>query len=82
MSGNKKSDEDRDHLADALDRSDRELKLLANFYHQHGYLESAQDIYRTMLKIQRQREDTHETGEANNSRVSDLHQKRNDERSA
>ncbi|MBS1997299.1 MAG: hypothetical protein JSS86_13355 [Cyanobacteria bacterium SZAS LIN-2] len=82
MSGNKKGDEARDHLADALDRSDRELKLLANFYHQHGYLESAQDIYRTMLKIQRQREDTHETGETNHSRASDRNQKRNDERSA
>jgi len=61
MNGNrdwKKNGEKRDaDLADAMDRSDRELKLLANFYHQHGYIDRAQEIYRTMLKIQEERQD-------------------------
>jgi lipopolysaccharide biosynthesis regulator YciM len=39
-------------LDEAMDRSNRELKLLANFYHQHGYLDRAQEIYKTVLKIQ------------------------------
>ncbi|MBU6452778.1 MAG: hypothetical protein KGS72_13410 [Cyanobacteria bacterium REEB67] len=39
-------------LDEAMDRSNRELRLLANFYHQHGYLDRAQEIYRTVLRIQ------------------------------
>ena len=45
-------------LDEAMDRSHRELKLLANFYHQHGYLDRAQEIYRTVLKIQEDRDDS------------------------
>jgi len=72
MTGNrdwKKDNESREAgLADAMDRSDRELKLLANFYHQHGYLECAQEIYRTMLKIQEER---HDIKDHNNSNAQD-----------
>ncbi len=46
-------------IENALDRSDHELKLLANFYHQHGYLDCAQEIYRTILKIRRDRDARH-----------------------
>ena len=77
MTGNrdwKKENESRDAgLADAMVRSNRELKLLANFYHQHGYLECAQEIYRTMLKIQEERHETDDHGDNN---------ARNDEKSA
>lgn len=50
----KKWDQSReysDNVGQALDRSAYELQLLANFYHQHGYLERAQEIYRTVLNI-------------------------------
>jgi hypothetical protein len=40
----------------ALDRSAHELQLLANFYHQHSYPERAQEIYRTIMKIRRDRD--------------------------
>lgn len=40
-------------VGQAMDRSAHELQLLANFYHQHGYTERAQEIYRTILNIRR-----------------------------
>lgn len=43
-------------LADAMDRSAHELQLLANFYHQHGYLDRAQEIYQTILRIRGERD--------------------------
>jgi hypothetical protein len=43
-------------LEQALDRSTHELQLLANFYYQHSYPERAQEIYRTILKIRRDRD--------------------------
>ena len=39
----------------ALDRSAHELQLLANFYHQHGFTERAQELYRTLLRIRKER---------------------------
>jgi hypothetical protein len=46
-----KGESDKNNIQDGLDRSDHELKLLANFYHQHGFKEQAQEIYRTILNI-------------------------------
>lgn len=43
-------------LADAMDRSAHELQLLANFYHQHGYLDRAQEIYQTIIRIRKERD--------------------------
>jgi hypothetical protein len=42
-------------LNKALDKSDNELIHLANFYHQHGYPEYAQDIYRQIFKTRSER---------------------------
>jgi Tfp pilus assembly protein PilF len=57
MSSQEKRPADSDsEIDEAMDRSHRELKLLANFYHQHGYLDRAQEIYRTVLKIQDDRD--------------------------
>lgn len=44
-------------LNDALDRSSHELQLLANFYHQHGYTERAQEIYKTILKLRKEQDE-------------------------
>lgn len=53
---NEKSDEERRLKLEAdLDRSAHELQLLANFYHAHGYEQRAQELYRTLLKIRRDR---------------------------
>lgn len=42
-------------LNKALDKSDHELILLANFYHQHGYPEYAQEIYQALFKMRSDR---------------------------
>lgn len=57
-------------LSDALDRSAHELQLLANFYHQHGYTERAQEIYRTILRIRSER-DARDKAEKGEERASD-----------
>jgi len=54
-------------LQDAIDRSDRELKLIANFYHQHGYNDCAQEIYQTMFKIRTERNQSDENAERQNN---------------
>jgi len=43
-------------LNSALNKSSRELQLLANFYHRHGYFKQAQDIYKTIVNIREQRD--------------------------
>ncbi len=48
-------------LNNALDRSDHELIHLANFYHEHGYPEYAQEIYRSMFKMRGDRNQQVET---------------------
>ena len=45
-----------DSLNSALNKSSRELQLLANFYHRHGYYKQAQDIYKTIVNIREQRD--------------------------
>jgi len=53
---NEKSDEDRRlNLEANLDRSTNDLQLLANFYHEHGQPQRAQELYRTLLKIRQNR---------------------------
>jgi hypothetical protein len=44
-------------IDEALDRSEKELQRLANFYHQQGFLDQAQKIYRTILSIRKRRSD-------------------------
>ncbi len=58
MSGDidRKADFHNEVLEATLDRSARELQLLANFYHAHGYLERAQELYRTIIGIRKDRE--------------------------
>ncbi len=52
----KESTESADNtLNSALNKSSRELQLLANFYHRHGYFKQAQDIYKTIVSIREQR---------------------------
>ncbi len=60
MSGNRdrKAEFENEALNADLDNSARELQLLANFYHAHGYLERAQELYRTILRIRKDRERT------------------------
>ncbi len=54
---NDKSNENFDDtdIDSALDRSARELQILANFYHQHGYRQRAQELYKTVLRIRQDR---------------------------
>jgi hypothetical protein len=52
----KESTESADNtLNSALNKSSRELQLLANFYHRHGYFKQTQDIYKTIVSIREQR---------------------------
>lgn len=39
---------------DALNRSADELALLANFYHQHGFDDTAREVYRALMAIRAQ----------------------------
>ena len=39
---------------DALNRSEEELALLANFYHQHGFDQEAREVYQALMKIREQ----------------------------
>jgi len=45
----------KENLDRALDRSCRVIQLLANFYHQHGYGDRAQDLYRFVVRINNDR---------------------------
>lgn len=53
---NERQPEDKKYDLEAdLDRSAHDLQLLANFYHAHGYMQRAQELYRTLLRIRRDR---------------------------
>jgi hypothetical protein len=45
----------RKNIQEALDRSERELELIAKFFHQHGYTDRAKQIYSAVLNIRQDR---------------------------
>jgi lipopolysaccharide biosynthesis regulator YciM len=40
-------------IIEALNKSERELLRLATYYHQFGYFDKAEEIYKTILKVNR-----------------------------
>jgi hypothetical protein len=45
----------RRNIQDALDRSERELELIAKLFHQHGYTDRAKKIYSAVLNMRQDR---------------------------
>ncbi len=43
-------------MEESLDRSSHELQLLANFYHQHAFRNRAQELYRVVLRLRKDRD--------------------------